>query len=46
MQLGRVRSNPADYLACLNARTDKKILKVDLASEMGHIFKELSNFAV
>lgn len=47
MQLGRVRSNPADYLACINARNEKgELIKVDMSEEMGHIFTELSNFAV
>ena len=47
MQLGRVRSNPADYLACINARNEKsELIKVDMSEEMGHIFTELSNFSV
>lgn len=44
--MGRVRSNPADYLACINARTESKVIKIDLKEDMSHIFNELSNFTV
>jgi len=41
MQLGRVRNNPADYLACVVSRIDGKVICLDLNTEMSHINRDL-----
>lgn len=41
VQLGRVRSNPADYLAAVVARQDGKVIQLDLSADIEHIGRDL-----
>lgn len=41
IQLGRVRSNPADYLAAIVARIDSKVVCLDLGTDIAHINRDL-----
>jgi len=39
--MGRVRSNPIDYLACIVARSEGNGAPVDLSKDMAHISRDL-----